>query len=228
MSSLAPQIRARLPRLVDAAGVRSRLSLVQPAATRARRTPFVVLVFGILIAGVVGLLLFNTQMQQGAFTATALQQKASALSAEQQGLQMQLQRLRNPQRLAEQARSLGMVAPANPAFINLRSGHVLGVPTAATPANGIHVRPFAAAKPKLIAPKARIVHVPAKANSQQAQNGQHATTGAAKQATKATKHRRHTTSSTTSRNSQRSHGAASTGRRTTQGMKGGNAVSTRK
>ena len=41
--------------------------------TQAARTPFVVLVIGLLVAGVVGLLMFNTHMQQASFRATALQ-----------------------------------------------------------------------------------------------------------------------------------------------------------
>ena len=57
-------------------------------------------------------------MQQASFYATSLQQQADDLTAQQQKLAMELDALRDPQHLAEQARELGMVAPAVPAFID--------------------------------------------------------------------------------------------------------------
>ncbi|WP_310962973.1 FtsB family cell division protein [Nocardioides terrisoli] len=159
MSTLSPQIRSRIPRWSDAPGLRSRLSLVPPRAVHARRTPFVVLIFGILVAGVVGLLMFNTQMQQAAFHATALQDRATALKAEQQQLDMELQQLQDPQRLAQRARRLGMVVPASPAFVQLSDGKILGTPQVTTPADAMRINGFAAPKPADLSPKTRVVHV---------------------------------------------------------------------
>lgn len=153
--------RARFPRLQDAAAVRSRLALVPPVRSRARRTPFVVLVAVVLVGGVVGLLLFNTQMQQGSFETTALQQQAKALGAQQQSLEMELQQLRDPQQLAQRAARLGMVVPADPAFLRLSDGKVLGTPTATTVQDRMRVRGYPAAKPAALAPAPRIVHVTA-------------------------------------------------------------------
>ena len=62
-----------------------------------------------LLGGVVGLLLFNTSMQQVSFAATALEDQATTLTAQQQALQMELDRLRDPQRVAGAATRLGMV-----------------------------------------------------------------------------------------------------------------------
>jgi hypothetical protein len=157
----SPLSRARIPRLVEAAAVRSRLALVPPRASRARRTPFVVLICTVLVLGVVGLLMFNTQMQQTSFAATALQHRATALRAQQQDLAMELQRLRDPQQLAQRARSLGMVVPADPAFVRLTDGKVLGTPTVTTPQDGVRVRAFPADKPARLAPKPLVVRVPA-------------------------------------------------------------------
>jgi hypothetical protein len=156
----SPLARSRVPRL-DPAAVRSRLALVPPRVGQARRTPFVVLICALLVAGVVGLLMFNTQMQQTSFAATALQHRATDLRAQQQDLAMQLQRLRDPQELAQRARNLGMVVPADPAFVRLSDGRVLGTPTVTTPEDGMRVRAFAADKPAELAPKARVVRVPA-------------------------------------------------------------------
>jgi cell division protein FtsB len=153
--------RVRFPRLQDPAAVRSRLALVQPVRSRARRTPFVALVALVLVAGVVGLLLFNTQMQQGSFETSALQEKAQALTAQQQSLDMQLQQLRDPQYLAQRAVDLGMVVPPDPAFVRLSDGKVLGTPTVTTVDDRMRVRGYPAAKPAALAPAPRIVHVTA-------------------------------------------------------------------
>ncbi len=88
MSSVVSQIasgaRTRVPRFAEAAVERARLTVVPQRAlgrTQAARTPFAVLVIAMLVAGVVGLLMFNTNMQQASFQATALQNEAAALSA---------------------------------------------------------------------------------------------------------------------------------------------------
>jgi cell division protein FtsB len=71
--------------------------------------PFVTLVSLVLLGGVVGLLCFNTQMQQASFAATSLQTEADNLSAREQTLHDELQHLNDPQQLATRARNLGMV-----------------------------------------------------------------------------------------------------------------------
>ena len=73
--------------------------------------PFVVLVSLLLVGGVVGLLLFNTSMQQSSFATTALENQAQTLSAREETLRMDLEQLRDPQRLAESAQRSGMVPP---------------------------------------------------------------------------------------------------------------------
>ncbi|MDX6373304.1 MAG: hypothetical protein QOD98_2292, partial [Nocardioidaceae bacterium] len=64
MSTPAVQLRQRLPRLADDAVARARLAVVPRRRIRAARMPFVTLVSLVLLGGVVGLLCFNTQMQQ--------------------------------------------------------------------------------------------------------------------------------------------------------------------
>ncbi|MGN6780152.1 MAG: hypothetical protein ACTHJH_01480 [Marmoricola sp.] len=162
MSTSTPSLaRSRSPRSAVAGSVRSRLALVPPVRSRARRTPFVVLVVGVLVGGVVGLLLFNTQMQQGSFQTSALQQEATSLAATQQTLNMELQQLRDPQNLAVRAAALGMVVPPDPAFLRLSDGRVLGTPTATTSQDRMRVRGYPAAKPADLAPAPRIVRVTA-------------------------------------------------------------------
>lgn len=139
MSSTAPQLRSRLPRLAEAAVERVRLTVVPRRRTRAPRVPFVTLVSVLLIGGVVGLLLFNTSMQQASFAATALEEQASNLSAREQTLQMELERLRDPQRVAEAARRQGLVIPSAPAFLDLKTGEVSGNVAPATPEGDVNI-----------------------------------------------------------------------------------------
>lgn len=152
--------RSRLPRIADGAVERARLTVVPRRTARATRVPFVVLVSLLLVGGVAGLLLFNTQMQQASFMATALEQQAQVLDAREQSLKMQLEKLRDPQRVAVQAREMGMVPPANPAFLRLSDGKVLGRPAPASAEDAIRIRPLPTRKPKSLRPDPVIAEVP--------------------------------------------------------------------
>lgn len=133
MSNPAPQLRSRLPRVAQAAVERARLTVVPRRRTRAPRVPFVTLVSAILLGGVVGLLLFNTSMQQASFDAAALERQASDLGARQEALQMDIQTLRDPDRIARAAQRQGLVIPTTTGVLDLGSGKVRGN---ALPANG--------------------------------------------------------------------------------------------
>lgn len=146
------QIRSRGQRNVRAAVERARLTVVPRRRTQAARMPFVMLVSLVLLGGVVGLLLFNTSMQQASFAATSLERQASTLSARQQTLEMELEVLRNPQHVAEQAQKMGMVVSSSPAFLRLSDGKVLGAPAAATPTEGLRIRPRPPVKPRVLNP----------------------------------------------------------------------------
>ena len=157
MSQPVVQLRSRLPKIADAAIARARLTVVPRTRTKTARVPFVVLVSMLLLGGVVGLLLFNTSMQQASFAATALDAQATTLSAREQTLKMELDKLRDPQRVAQQAVKLGMVPPGAPAFLELPSGKVLGDAVPATRLNAVRLYAAPPAKPRLINPPP-IVH----------------------------------------------------------------------
>lgn len=167
MSTLLDQARNRVPRFAEAAVERARLTVVpRPLlgrSGRAARMPFVTLVSLLLVGGVAGLLLFNTSMQQASVKATALEQRAQVLDAERQALQMELDTLRNPQRVALQARALGMVPPASPAFIRLSDGKVLGTPMPATVEDSFRVTSLPTRRPASLSRPAVIVPAPANA-----------------------------------------------------------------
>jgi hypothetical protein len=109
--------------------------------------PFMILVALVLLGGVVGLLLFNTSMQQASFKATALEQQAAELHATEQSLKMELDRLRDPQLVATKAEQLGMVPLINPAFIRLSDGKILGNPVPASTLDAQRLEPLPSRKP---------------------------------------------------------------------------------
>lgn len=166
MSALINQARNRVPRFAEAAVDRARLTVVPRRVTKAPRVPFVMLVSLVLVTGVAGLLAFNTSMQQASFTATALENRAEVLSAREQSLQMDLERLRDPQRVAVEARGMGMVPPSNPAFLRLSDGEVLGNPTAALPTDAVRIIDLPRVKPSNLTPPPIIVRAPRTENSQ--------------------------------------------------------------
>lgn len=131
-STAAAAVRSvrRIAALADPAALqRARLTVV-PRTRRAAapRLPFIAMITAILLAGVIGLLMFNTSMQQAAFVESKLQTQADNLAARQQGLQSDLQRLNDPQVIADKAQRLGMVIPGSPAVLNVPAGTIAGTP----------------------------------------------------------------------------------------------------
>jgi hypothetical protein len=160
MSTPLAHARNRVPRQTWSAVERARLHVVPLRTQKAPRVPFVALLSLLLVGGVVGLLLFNTNMQQGSFVASALEEQAAVLAGKEESLRMQLDRLRDPQQIAARAKKLGMVPPSNPAFIRLSDGKVLGRPTVATAADAVRITPPPAAKPESLRPKLVILELP--------------------------------------------------------------------
>ena len=157
MSTLINQAR-RVPRIAEAAVERARLTVVpRTSSRRAARMPFMALVSLLLVGGVAGLLFFNTSMQQTSFTATALENRAERLEAQRQGLQMDLEKLRNPQRIAVRAKGMGMVRGGNPAFVRLSDGAVLGKPMPASADDAMRVAPMPTPKPDKLNPKPLVI-----------------------------------------------------------------------
>lgn len=160
MSALINQARNRVPRFAETAVERARLTVVPRVRSRAPKVPFVSLVTLLLVGGVAGLLAFNTSMQQASFTATAMEQRAAVLDAREQSLQLELETLRDPQRVAVTARRMGMVPPSAPAFLRLEDGAVLGSPAPAVAEEAVRVIPLPTRKPADLRPAPVIVELP--------------------------------------------------------------------
>jgi outer membrane biosynthesis protein TonB len=103
------------------------------------RAPFVLLVIGLLGGALVCLLILNTVLARDAYTMTELKTSNNRLHQQAQELAKQNAQMAAPKSIAQMARSMGMVQPNQPAFVDLTNGRVTGgtvrpVPTAAAAA----------------------------------------------------------------------------------------------
>jgi hypothetical protein len=136
MSSMVARALAPAPKRLEdakAAGLR----LVRPVRSRARKAPFVVVVLTVLGSGLVGLILMSTVLQAQSFEAARLDRQATALETRQQAIAREVERLQSPANVADRAIAIGMVPPANPAFLRLSDGKIVGEPVPAEPGSNI-------------------------------------------------------------------------------------------
>lgn len=119
--SRKPELRGRAARLAR---------LLPPGAGQAARAPFVLLVVLLLGGGLIGLLVLNSALSEGAFQKDDLQKETKALTDEEQSLQRDIDTYSAPDALQRRARELGMVPGGDPAFLD-PDGTVKGVPSAA-------------------------------------------------------------------------------------------------
>ncbi|MGW9209025.1 cell division protein FtsL [Embleya sp. NPDC055664] len=116
-------------------GAAKTMTRIRLAARRAKgttRTPFVVLVVGLLGGGLLSLLLLNTALNQGSFEVGRLQKRQDQLTDDREALQRELDARAAPGELARRAQELGLVPGGSPVFIDPATGRVLGVPKPAT------------------------------------------------------------------------------------------------
>ena len=171
MSTPAVQLRERLPRLAEEAVARARLTVVPRRRVRAARMPFVTLVSLVLIGGVVGLLCFNTEMQQQSFAATSLETQSTNLAAREQTLHDQLQALRDPQELARRAQAAGMVVADSSCTLRLAAQTADAGCTPALPGHAPALNPRPPKKPSVLNPAPIVITVPPAAGSADTHQG---------------------------------------------------------
>lgn len=94
-------------------------------ATRGRGV-FVLFICAILLAGLLGMLMFNTFLAAGAFRVTELKLQQAALARQEQSLMRQVAQKSAPGVLAQRAAYLGLVPVRTPAFLSLPDGTVIG------------------------------------------------------------------------------------------------------
>lgn len=133
MTALPAHI-APAPRRADPAPPHRRLRPApEPGAPRRKpRLAYAVIALGgVAVIGVAQLLL-SIAVAQGAYEIDAFQLQRAELAREEQTLAEDLERVESPQYLAMNAEALGMVPNADPVYLRLSDGAVLGEPTPAT------------------------------------------------------------------------------------------------
>ncbi|CAL9561012.1 hypothetical protein [Streptomyces sp. enrichment culture] len=131
--SRKPELRGRAARLAR---------LLPAGRARAARTPFVLLVVLLLGGGLIGLLVLNSALSEGAFELDDLKRDTKNLTDEEQALQRDIDAHSAPDALQRRARDLGMVPGGDPAFL-APDGSIKGVPG-----------PAASGAPRVPAPEA--------------------------------------------------------------------------
>lgn len=121
---------ARLQKL--ARSPRPRLRRIDSPVRRLPGFGFGLLVVAIVVAGMVGLLVLNTALQDQEFEVRRAQRQANELAYRVSDLETKVHRAASPAEIAGRATELGMVPNPTGAFIDLGSGRIIGEPKAAT------------------------------------------------------------------------------------------------
>ncbi|MEW1872711.1 septum formation initiator family protein [Streptomyces caelestis] len=140
-----PELKGRAARLAR---------LLPTGRAQAARTPFVLLVVVLLGGGLIGLLVLNSALSEGAFQVDDIQRETKNLTDEEQALQRDIDAYSAPDALQDRARELGMVPGGDPAFL-APDGTVKGVPGAAS----------AVRAPLVLAPGAQAAATPSSASN---------------------------------------------------------------
>jgi hypothetical protein len=123
-NALAPEPASRPGKSTD----KRRLRVAPPVPVTVPRAPFVALVLVVVVAGVLGILVLNTKINENAFKMAQLQAQRNDLDQQEQQLDQQLADLESPNSLAAAACRLGMVKAPQPAYLKLPNGQLVGVP----------------------------------------------------------------------------------------------------
>lgn len=108
-----------------------RLRLVQAPVQPRSRVPFVLLCIGLLAAALLGTLLMNTVMNNGAYAAREVQLQIAKEAELADQLGEKIDALSSPQALAARATELGMVQSPDPGVLRLSDLTIFGGATGA-------------------------------------------------------------------------------------------------
>ncbi|PFG33470.1 hypothetical protein [Sanguibacter antarcticus] len=103
-----------------------RLRLVQAPAQARSRAPFVLACIGLLTGALLGTLVLNTAMADGAYEAQSLQRELADEAETTDILNERLDALTSPQALAQRATDLGMVRVSEPPVLRLSDQTIIG------------------------------------------------------------------------------------------------------
>ncbi len=105
--------------------------------------PFVLILVGLLGAGMMGVVVLATFVQARFQTLSELRQQAVVLEYRQAALEAEVAEANSTQNLSYQAWELGMRPNLTPVFLQLSDGTVLGAPTAVSGTEMTHLKPDA-------------------------------------------------------------------------------------
>jgi len=107
------------------------LSVVRGGAG-VRQAWFSLAMLAVLVLGLLATLVINTALAEGSYERGKLVTESTVLADRQESLTTDLDNLRAPAALAQEAMSMGMVPAQSAAFVRLADGAILGVAEAAT------------------------------------------------------------------------------------------------
>jgi hypothetical protein len=126
----SPLATPRQPAQNAPARSRAQLSIVASRPAAPGRTPFAVLIAGILLSGLMGLLLVHTLAAQDAFRVHDLNQRLATLKDSEQQLQIATEQAESPSALRTHALALGMRPSQIDGYRHAKDGRVIGTLTA--------------------------------------------------------------------------------------------------
>ena len=94
---------------------------IKSGEVAAQRT-FIIFIATIFTAGLLTLLVVNTALAKDAFLLKQLKQEAQSLTDQREAILRQVAQKSSPEKLAEQASKLGMIASTNPKFLDMSAG----------------------------------------------------------------------------------------------------------
>ncbi|MBX6752032.1 MAG: hypothetical protein IRY85_20625 [Micromonosporaceae bacterium] len=123
-----PRPRRRTPWITDVTPTPAPTTDAPPLPVSLPKAPFLLLMAALVVAGVVGVLVLHTKINEGAFRLSDLRANQASLDQQEQQLEQQLADLSSPGNLRAAATRLGLVPAGDPAYIYLPDGRVVGVP----------------------------------------------------------------------------------------------------
>lgn len=108
---------------------------------------YLAIVLAALAGTLISLLLLNTALTKGSFDVFSLTNTRNDLLADEQRMSQELAAMESPERLAGEARRLGMIPNENPVFLLLPEGRIAGRPKSATGVLDVNAPAGAAGEP---------------------------------------------------------------------------------
>jgi hypothetical protein len=110
-----------------------RLAVAPPPPVPVPRAPFIGLVLLVVVGGVLGVLLLNTEIDENAFHLEELRREQAALDQRQQELEEQIAAASSTAQLAAAARQLGLVRAGDVGRLRMPDGEIQGDPAPIAP-----------------------------------------------------------------------------------------------